>query len=382
MTGPRPAILRAAARLLALAALLGLTACGKPEPLRLGFVGELSDASSDVARSARNGAQLALEPWVGASAPQGRAVEMLVRDLGKTPAEAEQVMAELAAARVAAVIGSMTSGGTTRLLPLAEKHGLLLISPTATAMVLHGKDDALFRINGTTRDNGLAYARRCLAQRGLRTLGVAVTSQNSAFAENWLREFQAAYEGAGGRLVHTVRFDAAAGALASTAAELLARPAPDGLVIVGNAVDAARLAQQVRKLDARRPILVVEWAATEELIELGGQAVEGVELLQLYDRDDQSPRYAAFREAYSRRFKEPPGYASVAGHDAATVLLSALDRSPGTDTLPGQAALKDALRQKGPFDGLQQRIAFDVNGDTTRRAFFVTVRGGRFVRAE
>jgi len=361
---------------LLLGLLLGLGGCSKPEPLRLGFVAELSDASSDVARSARNGALVALEPAAGTSGLQGRAVELVVRDLGRSPADAEQAMADMVAAKVAAVVGPLTSGGVARLLPLAEKQRMLLVSPTATSLDFFGKDDMLFRINGTTRDNGLAYARRCIDKKGLRSMAVAITTHNAVFSENWLREFRSAYERAGGQVPRVVHFDAAGGSLAEVAAELLRAPTGDGVIIIGNAVDTARMAQQLRKIDTQRPILVVEWAATEELIQLGGQAVEGVEMIQLYDRNDASPRYQAFREAYEKRFQEAPGYASVAGHDAAMVLLSALARKKdGT-------ALKDALRQLGPYQGLQQSITFDANGDTTRRAFFVTVRSGRFVSAD
>lgn len=354
----------------------GLAGCGKPEPMRVGFVAELSDASADVARSARNGALMALEPWAGASAPHGRPVEMVVRDLGRTEADVAQAMADMAAARVVAVVGPLTSGGVARALPEAQKHGILLVSPTATSLDFFGKDDHLFRINGTTRDNGLAYARHCIDKRALRRVAVAVTTHNSVFAENWLAQFSAAYQAAGGQVARVVRFDASGTALADAARNLLQAPAPDGLVIVGNAVDTARLTQQLRKIDAQRPILVAEWAATEELIQLGGQAVEGVEMVQLYDRTDTSPGWVAFRDTYERRFKEAPGYASVAGYDAATVLMSALSRSSP------DLALKDALRRFGPFQGLQQSIRFDVNGDTSRRAFFVVVRGGRFQPAD
>ena len=63
-------------------------------------------------------------------------------------------------------------------------------------------------------------------------------------------------------------------------------------------------------------------------------------------------------------------------HDAATVLFDALARRSG------DAPLKRTLIDKGPFQGLQETIHFDANGDTTRSAAIALVRDGRFVRQE
>ena len=43
---------------------------------------------------------------------------------------------------------------------------------------------------------------------------------------------------------------------------------------------------------------------------------------------------------------------------------------------------KEALIKLGPYTALQQQIEFDANGDTTRVAYFMAIRDGRFVRAQ
>lgn len=349
--------------------------CSAPRPVRLGFVAELNDTSSDLARTARNGALLAVQAANEAGSELGQ-VELVVRDLGATPADAQRAVDELAQAGVVAAIGAVTSVGTQRLLGAAMPRGLLLVSPTASSLDLHGHDDLLFRINGTTRDNGLAYARRCVEKRGLRQVAVARTARNKSFADSWAREFNAALTGLGGRVVQQVDFDSLSDSLVNVARQLAQVAGVQAIVIVGNAVDAARLTQLLRKQRADLPILVSEWAASEQLLELGGQAVEGVELIQLYDRHDQSPRFTRFAQRYEKQFREMPGFGSVGGHDAATAVLDALRRKPRA--MP----LKDALRAHGPFDGLQQPVAFDVNGDNLqRKPFFVSIQAGKFVPA-
>lgn len=348
-----------------------VAACGKSEPLRVGFVAELSGRSADLGEHGRNGFLLAVDDARQAGLFGERPVEALVRDVGRSPEATRAAVQELVAAGVQAVVGPMTSANVAIVHPLAESAGVVEITPTASAMSLAGQDDLLFRINWTTRQNGSHYAGHYFG-RGLRRVSVAVNSNNKVFADSWLLEFRTAFEALGGRIEAAPYFDSAAGSYASVVRELLA-PAPDGVVVIGNAADVARIAQQVRKQAPTMALIAAEWAGSTQLIELGGRAVEGLMLAQNYNQADTSPRYLQFEERYRQRFGTAPAYASVLSYDAGAALMAALARRPAG------MALKDALRELGPFDGLQQPIRFDRFGDSERSVYFMTVRNGRFV---
>jgi len=149
--------------------------------------------------------------------------------------------------------------------------------------------------------------------------------------------------------------------------------APDGLFYISGAIDVARLAQHSRRLAPSLPIGASEWAASEQLIELGGKVVEGLIIVLNYDRNDDSARFREFREAYFRRFQKNPGYSSVSAYDAALVLFAALEKRAEGETV------KAAVLKYGPYQGLQQQISFDATGDTQRKVFFTEIRDGRFV---
>jgi len=356
-----------------LAALLPL-GCARPAPLRLGFVAELNESAADGARTARNGALLAVEDARTLPALRDRPAELLVRDLGATAADAQRAVDGLAAEGVVALVGPITSAGAVRLLAAATPRGLLVVSPTASSLDLFGRDDLLFRINSTTRDTGEAYARRCV-HNGWRRVALAVTTQNRIYSGSWAGEFGGALQRAGGVVVQSLEFDIGASALERAVGQLGALPDIQAVVVVGDPLHVAKLMQALRRGPNRWPVLAAEWAASDELIELGGRAVEGVQTAELFDRHGGTARYVAFRDAYRKRFNEAPSFASVAGYDAAWVALSALARAH--DTMP----LKDALRRLGPFQGLQQPIGFDAHGDTNRQPYFLVVRNGRFASA-
>lgn len=351
-----------------------LAACGPREPVRIGFIGELTGNSADLGEAGRNGALLAVETINQAGGIDGQPVELLARDTGDTPESAKAAANELLATGVVAVIGPMTSGVAQAILPAHDAARVLLVSPTATALTLHGQDDYLFRINWTTRDNAMLYAKHC-HERGFRRLALAANQNNRTFSESWANEFQRAFAQHGGEIVGAEYFNSAAESQLPVVEKLL-KAHPDALVFIANAGDTARLAQQTRKLDRAVPLLASEWASTGQLLEQGGQSVEGMTIVQQYNPDDTSPRFTDFRQRYTKRFGRAPVFGSVLAHDATTVLFDALARRSG------DAPLKRTLIDKGPFQGLQETIHFDANGDTTRSAAIALVRDGRFVRQE
>ena len=349
-----------------------LAACSPPEPVRIGFIGGLTDRNSDNGQAGLNGVILAVEAFNRAGGLHGRPVELITRDDAQNRDTAAQSARELVAARVEAVIGPFTSGMAAVIVPITGQAGIFQVSPTITSMDFHGKDDNLFRINRTTRDNARDYAR-VMVERGQKAVAVAYDTRNRNFTESWLREYREAMASEGARLVTEVPYESDANADFAAVVRQMKAARPDGLLFIAGALDVARLAQQARIQAPNLPISASEWAATEQLIELGGPVVEGLLIVQNYNRDDRSQRFKDFSEAYFKRFQRNPGYSSVSAHDAATVVLQALKNRRDNETL------KAAALRSGPYTGLQQDIVFDANGDTVRKVFFTQIRDGRYV---
>lgn len=359
--------------ILALLGALLLAGCGPQEPIRIGFIGGLSDRNSDNGQAGLNGIMLAVEEFNRAGGSDGRLVELIARDDAQNRETAAKSANELVAAKVEAVIGPFTSGMAEVIVPITGQAGIFQVSPTITSMAFYGKDDNLFRINRTTRENARDYAQ-VMVGRGQRRIAVAYDMRNRNFTESWLAEFRTAVDAQGAEIAVAVPYESSADTDFEQVVSQLLASRPDSLFFISGALDVARLAQQSRKLAPAMPIGASEWAATEQLVELGGTLVDGLLIVQNYDRDDVSPRFKAFSDAYLKRFSRTPGYSSVSAHDAATVVLAALKKRRG-----GQS-LKAAALSAGPYQGLQQQIVFDANGDTQRLVFFTEIRSGRYVK--
>lgn len=368
-TGMNPLRRAGAALALACAALAG---CGPQPPVRIGFLGGVAAQGFNVSEDGRNGAQLAVEAINRAGGLRGRMLELVVRELPYEKAQSQAMAEALRAVRAEAMVGPFTSTQALAVLAQADAAGTLLVSPTANAPELGGRDDHFVRLNSALSDSAAAYAE-VLVGRGQRRVAVAFDETNLAYSSPWLGALRTSLQARGGQVVGETGFVSGPElSYAAVVGSLLRRPA-DALLFIGRGADAARLAQQVRLQGSSLPMAAAEWAATESLTELGGQAVEGLLTAQPYDPSDRSARYQAFHRDYQARHGRAPGFGALGAYDAVTVLAEAMARAE-----KGESP-KDAVLRHGPYQGLQHAIAIDRFGDSKRPLHFVVVRQGAFV---
>lgn len=349
--------------------------CSSSEPTRIGFVGTTSGRVADLGVAGRNGAILAVELRNQAGGVAGHQVELVVGDIKQESEIAERVTRELIAQGVIAIVGPMTSAMAIHMVPITDEAKILLVSPTATTTDLSNRDDYFFRVVPSNREVAAKNARYQLAQ-GLRRMAIVYDLANQPYSESWLNNFRDVFVQGGGVLTQTLNFKSGSDTfLLPIATEVLATQ-PDGVLIIAGSVDTALLCQQIRKLDARIPITTAEWGATKRLVELGGKAVEGVTAMQLFDPNDSTPAYQAFRQRYLSRFSHEPGFSGTAAFDATNVVLEALARRR-----PGQS-LKEVIQATRRFKGIQHPLEFDDYGDANRAIFVTAVHDGQFVKVD
>ncbi len=348
--------------------------CSKKEPIKLGFVGGLSGRVADLGISGRNGAILAVEHWNNAGGVNGRPVTLVVMDDEQNQEVAEKAVNELINQNVVAIIGHMTSAMSTRTVPIVNNNKIVMMSPTTTTTHLSAKDDYFFRVCSTTDKYAAKMARYLRNTIGLKNVSVIYDLGNKSYTENWISKFREEFEGLGGHISHQTTFTSGPDVLFHNVVEDALVPDIEGIVISANALDSAMINQQVLKQKGKKMYVgTSEWAATEKLINLGGIAVEGVIVSQFFNRDNPSVEYLSFKEEYIKQFGTEPGFASVAGYDAANIILTSLSKQQkGQD-------LKDTILDISLFHVLQGNLSIDRLGDAERETHLSIVQDGKFV---
>jgi branched-chain amino acid transport system substrate-binding protein len=372
-------LLKVAAVALALLAIL-LSGCeAEPEPstqpLRLGVIVEATGPNASLGVAGRNGMQLAVEQANANGGINGRQVELLYRNDVSTPEAMQQGMRDLIAANVEAILGPMTSRTAMHLIPAANDAGVVLMGGTTLSRLLAGHDDQFFRTIRHDNPDAKGIAQYFRKRLGLARISVIVEDSNPPYSEPWLLDFKRYLASEAGEMAPELHFSRNEQTDYAALAKQLMAQQPQGVVLVTGALDAAMLATQLHNIEPKLPLAGAVWAAEDALLQLGGQAVEGLISIQAYELRDPSPLFSSFRSAYERRFKAPVDSPAIVGYDATNVLLQALRERKPNETL------KKALLRVRKFQGVQQSISLDGFGDidSDSQVFLKVVRNGQFI---
>ncbi len=344
----------------------------QPQKVLIGFVGGLTGRVADLGTAGRNGAILAIEEQNAMGGVSGNPLELVIRDDMQDAATAREVTQELLDMGVTAIIGPMTSSVAMAIVPLTEKAGVPVISPTVTTQQLLGKDDNFIRVCSSTREYAIHAAQFHVSELGFVKTSVFLDEGNLAYTQDWLECYQAEFETLGGEIQAVKRFTSGENVLFEDAAIELLNSSLDNVLLICNAVDAAHIANQIRKRDGEIQLTMAEWASTERLIELGGRNVEGAYVAQFIDRDSTASAYLAFVADYQNRFGGDPGFAGVSAYDSAKLMISGLQIQRKEETLTS------AILRTGTIEGLQQDITLDEYGDSHRPTMISQIRDGQY----
>lgn len=353
-----------------LAALVGCQS--QPEPIRIGFLGEISGRSSQLGLAGRNGAQLAVEEFNASGGIDGRPVELVVADVSSS-AEATSAIQYLADSGAVAIIGPMTSASAVRAVPAADRIGITLIGPTVSTDILTGKDDSFLRIYPSNDNAAQTMAEAVSRRLDSPRVAVVLDQSNAAHTETWYKNFTSGVESLGGSVVAVETFVSGQGTDFTKIVERALDSSPNCVLILANSTDGAMVSQRLRLAGGDAQIIMSEWSVTADLIALGGSSVEGLLYLDTFDRVSRSPEFTGFVREFEDRFGEPIGFGTIHAYEAAQVVLEALAAGATRDSI------RDYIIERSVFEGLQGTISFDEFGDASREQYLSTVRNGRLV---
>jgi len=351
---------------------LGQTAC-TAQRVRLGFLGGLTGPTADLGIAGRDGALLSVERFNQRGGIGGQPVELVEFDDRQQPKELPALVDGIRQARLSGLVGPMTSSVAARWIPLANELRLTTVSPTVTSSDFSGQDDYFFRVCSTTRGYAYISAEHHLKTGGARRLALIRDDSNAAYTRSWTQHFVDRVMTLGGQVVQQAVYTSGMQTEGLTLAlEQALSYQPEALVMVANARDTALLAQLLRKQGSNIPLSAAEWAATDQLLAMGGRAVEQLMVAQYFDPGSTQESFQTFLVAFTGRFGRQPGFAEVAAFDAAAVMLRCLADRLSDETM------KQALVRIRQFDGLQQPVVFDASGDAPRPLFVTRVVNGQF----
>ena len=354
---------------------LAFASCARP-PLDIAFVGPLTGASSAVGIGGRDGFLLALgSPKARQKMPR---LHLLVRDDHNDSGECLAVLQALKAQGCSLVVLGTTSQAAEKAVPWAMRHAMLIISPTVSDPNFSGKNDLFIRVNASSSSYGLALADTAIDRYGKTRVAFVGDSGNARYTEAVFAAFSSEYRKKGGRLSLSYFFDSKKGVPGGDIITALKRHSSDGIVIVAASTEVVLIAKDLDRAGLRMRIFLPPWPLTPDLLQNGGDAVDGAVAISIADLEYRSPASKAFVSRYREIYGETPSFTALFGYEAASILGRSLASSRAYDA----QSLRDELLAIRNFEGLQGEISFDASGDASRRLFLFEIDHGAFVRVD
>jgi branched-chain amino acid transport system substrate-binding protein len=266
----------------------------------------------------------------------------------------------------------MTSEMTMSVMDEINKSGVLMISPTVSTNQLTGIDDNFIRVMSPIRNMTTSIAAFAADRLQLKTVGIIYDLSNLAYSEDSHKDFRSEFTKRGGTISTVQTYTSSAKVSFYDMAQSIVSASVDGVFITASALDTAMICQQFRKLGSDIALLSSGWAMTNDFIQHGGSAAEGVYFSHGLDKNSRRDAYISFNDRFFRRFGKDPDFAAMFGYEAANVIVTGLSENRPPESL------KETILRIKHFKGLQEDFVIDSYGDAHRSMYLISVVNGEY----
>lgn len=364
----------------AAAAALLLLGCKKPNEtaanadfIPIGEYASLTGKEAAFGQSSHNGTVLAVEEINKAGGVLGKPIKLITEDTQSKPGEsATSVRKLISRDNVVAVLGEVASGRSLEGASVCQPAKIPMVSPSSTNPKVTKAGDYIFRVCFDDTFQGKILAK--FARENLKASDVAVLADATAPYSVGLAEyFKENFTKNGGNIIIEQRYS---GGDKDFRAQLTAIRAaqPDAIFIPGYYTDVGLIVSQARQLGIDVPLFGGDGWEAPQLIEIGGDALEGTYYSTHFFHESTEPEVQEFVKKYTERFGEAPDAMAALGYDSAMILADAIKRAGSTDP----AKIRDALAATKDFQGATGKTTIDENRNASKPAVILTVEDGKF----
>ncbi|MDI6600558.1 MAG: ABC transporter substrate-binding protein [Thermoanaerobacteraceae bacterium] len=340
-------------------------------PLKLGMVGPLTGNTATYGTSVKNGVEIAVDEFNANGGYNGQTVELVAEDSRGDQTEASNATRKLIEQdKVFAIVGAVLSSETLTAAPTANDAGIPMISPSATAPGVPEVGPYIFRNCIADNVQAAQMAEYAAKELGLKKFAVMYTNNDYGLA------LKNAFTNTAQNLGEVVGVEAYMDGDNDFRAQLskLKQQNPDALYIGGYYTEAAKIAQQAKQQGLDKVVILGgDGFYSPQLVELGGDAVEGAVFTAGFFSGDTADPVQRFVSAYKAKFNAEPDMFAAQAYDAANIVLTAL-KAAGPDS----KAIMEKMAATKDFPGITGTTSFDEQGDAVKQVLILKVENGKF----
>src|SRR6185295_15859436 len=150
---------------------------------------------------------------------------------------------------------------------------------------------------------------------------------------------------------------------------------PEAIFVPCYYTEAGLIVRRARQLGITVPLLGGDGWEAPELVQIGGEALEGCFYSTHYSPEDKAPAVQEFVKKFkAKNGGETPDAMAALGYDSVMVLAEAIKKAGTTDGLK----LRDAIAATKDYMGVTGKTTLDANRNATKPAVILAIKDGKF----
>lgn len=343
-------------------------------PIQIASIVELSGVGATPGTAFDNGAKLAVKEINAAGGILGRQIELTSFDDQSTPSLAKGLVQKAADIGAYAIVGPSQSGLALAVTQESRRAEIPTFIGGEAASITQQGNPYVFR-NSFTQLTAMPKAARYIRDT-LKAKSVVMIWQNNDFGKGGRDEIVKAFQADGIKILEDISTDP--GQIDFTGPVIKAMHANADMAFIYLVEDeSARILKEFRKQGYDKPLVGETSLIGQKVIDLAGEAANGVTGHVGLTADAPSPGMRKFAEAYKKTYGSVPDHHATKGYLAINVIKAATEKIGKVDSKALAQAMKGVSLKASQYPGVLMDVRYDDKGDLDRESFIVKVTNGK-----
>ncbi|CAN7704416.1 ABC transporter substrate-binding protein [Pseudorhodoferax sp. LjRoot39] len=355
-------------------AMAGIGAMAVAQTVPIVGIVELSGPGATAGVNFDNGVKLAVKEINAAGGILGKKIQYTALDSQTQPGVAKGLAAKAVDQDVPLVIGPVFSGSILVSMNETRRAEVPNIIGGEAAAITQQGNPYVFRAS-FTQAAAMPKVARYLSE-SLKVKTLAVIYVNNDFGKGGRDMIGKAVDAKGIKVAADISTDQ--GQVDFSSAVLKARQSnADALFVYSNEEESARLLKELRKQGYDKPIVGETTLANDKVIELAGEAANGVIAHVGLTADAPNPTVQAFAQRYQAEYKIKADHNAMKGYIGMHVARAGFEKVGKIDPKAFAKTMHGISISADKYPGVLFDVTYDDKGDLDRESFFVRVANGK-----
>ncbi|MDA8258253.1 MAG: ABC transporter substrate-binding protein [Betaproteobacteria bacterium] len=343
-------------------------------PIPTAIISELSGTGATAGTNFKDGLVMALKEINAAGGVLGRQVSYDILDSQSTPSVAKAMAQKAVDSGADVVFGPGFSGSVIVSMRVTQQAKIPNIVGAEAANITQEGDPYVFRTS-FSQMSSMPKVEHYL-KNVIKAKSVAMLWVNNDFGKGGRDVLASELKKDHIPVVADISSDP--GQIDFTAAVLKAKQSKaDALFVYLNEEESARALRELRKQGYSKPIIGETTLAGEKVIELAGDAANGVVCHVGLTVDAPSPLLKSFGERFQKIYGYKPDHNGIKGYTAAYMMKAGFEKAGKIDPQALDKALHGLYISTKKYPGILMDVKIDDKGDLDRESFMVKVENGK-----